>query len=422
MHYLLIGYMFLFVHRPFEIWPALGEVHLERVYMLVTLLVWALYPGKRWLPNRQHAAYLAFAAAVLACWLMSPWMNQGQLVVENYFKILVFYVLLVTTVHDERKLRDVVLAFLVVMALYMAHSLREYVGGRHTFRMGIARLIGVDSSLGDPNSFGASILFALPLVTVFWHRASGWGRTLLAGYVGLSVLCILLTGSRSSLVGLLVLGMLMTFRSRRAWAWATAGLVACPLVFLALPPSLQTRFETIINPDAGPENARISGYGRIQGLLTGFRLWGKYPVAGVGPGAWRPATHSPIESHNLYGQVLGEMGTLGAVTFGLVVLAFWHNLRQVRKARRYVPPGGDDFPFRLAGAVGVGVFLMLLEGNFGHNLFRFNWLWYGGFLIIAAHCARVRLARTAALVGHRAILYNHRRDLPRPSPLIGALR
>jgi hypothetical protein len=24
-------------------------------------------------------------------------------------------------------------------------------------------------------------------------------------------------------------------------------------------------------------------------------------------------------------------------------------------------------------------------GLFGHNLFRFSWLWYGGFLIIARH-------------------------------------
>ena len=29
-------------------------------------------------------------------------------------------------------------------------------------------MIGVDSSLGDPNSFGASIVFALPFVRAFW--------------------------------------------------------------------------------------------------------------------------------------------------------------------------------------------------------------------------------------------------------------
>jgi hypothetical protein len=31
-------------------------------------------------------------------------------------------------------------------------------------------------------------------------------------------------------------------------------------------------------------------------------------------------------------------------------------------------------------------------GMFGHNLFRFTWLWYGGFLIIANHCVNCRVA------------------------------
>src|SRR4051812_3240245 len=70
MRWLLIGYMFLFIDRPFEVWPWLGDLRFERVYMLVTLAVWAVYPYKRWLPNVQHAAYAGFAAAVAAAWLM----------------------------------------------------------------------------------------------------------------------------------------------------------------------------------------------------------------------------------------------------------------------------------------------------------------------------------------------------------------
>src|SRR5438309_52845 len=83
------------VARPFEVWAWLGDLHFEPVYMLVTLAVWVVYPNKRWLPNVQHAAYAGFAAAVLACWVMSPWADQASPVVENWFKVLVFYVLLV---------------------------------------------------------------------------------------------------------------------------------------------------------------------------------------------------------------------------------------------------------------------------------------------------------------------------------------
>lgn len=390
MHWLLIGYMFLFIDRPFEVWPILGDLHVERFYMLLTMAVWLVYPGKRFLPNRQQAAYAGFAFAVLACWVLSPWSEQGQPIVEDWFKVVVFYVLLVTTVHDEETLKKVVVGFVTVMGLYLLHSLREYIGGRHTYRMGIARMIGVDSTLGDPNSFGASIVFVLPFVPALWRSGVGGrrGKLLLTGFLGLCSLCILLTGSRGSLIGLVIWGVLTLIRVRRAWLWMLLAAAASPAVFMALPESLQTRFETIIDSDVGPANAKESGEGRIDGFLTGLQLWADNPLNGVGPGAWRPATRRKIESHNLYGQLAGELGTLGVASFGFLIYCFWSNLRRIKRQRH--PEEANDFLFQLSSAVGMSLFLLLLMGNFGHNLFRFTWLWYGGFLIIANHCVERR--------------------------------
>ena len=394
MRWLLIGYMFLFIDRPFEVWPWLGDLHIERVYMLFTLAVWVIYPGKRWLPNIQHAAYAAFATAVLACWAVSPWAAQGQNVVEDWLKIVVFYFLLVTTVRDEAGLKQIALGFLGVMSLYLLHSFREYLNGHHTYRMGISRMIGVDTTLGDPNSFGASIVFALPIVVAFWR--SGWGgargKLLLTGYVGLSSLCVLLTGSRSSLLGLLVWFGIVIWGTKYRFIALAAFILLAPVSFIALPESLQTRFETIVNPEAGPKNAQESGEGRIQGYITGLALWESNPLTGVGPGAWRPATGSKIESHTLYGQLIGETGTLGAAAFLFLLGCFWMNGRAIKSARVFSPDPQRDLLFQLSTAIGVSVFLLLFLGLVGHNLFRFTWLWYGGFLIIARHCVAVRAA------------------------------
>lgn len=394
MRWLLIGYMFLFIDRPFEVWPWLGDLRIERIYMLFTMGVWVIYPNKRFLPNVQHAAYLAFGAAVLFAWAISPWSDYGQPIIEDWLKIVVFYVLLVTTIHDEEGLKHVAVGFLTVMAIYLLHSLREYIGGRHTYRMGISRMIGVDTTLGDPNSFGASIIFALPLVTAFWKAGIGGslGRKALVGYVGLSSLCILLTGSRGSLIGLLVWFTIIIWGTKYRFAALVGFVLLAPLAFVALPESLQTRFETIINPDVGPANAKESGEGRWLGLVLGFQQWQNNPLSGIGPGAWRPANNVKIESHNLYGQLIGETGTLGALAFGALMVCFWVNLRLIRRIRREVPQWENDLVFTLPSAIGVAVFLLLFMGNFGHNLFRFTWLWYGGFLIIARHCVARRLA------------------------------
>ncbi len=392
MRWLLIGYMFLFIDRPFEVWPWLGDLHVERIYMLFTLAVWTVTPNKRWLPNIQHAAYASFAMAVSLAWLASPWATQGQNVVEDWFKIVVFYFLLVTTIRDEEGLKRISAGCLAVMAIYLLHSFREYLGGRYTYRMGTTRMIGVDNTLGDPNSFGASIVFSLPLVTAMWKSGIGgrYHTSLLIGYVGLASLCVLLTGSRSSLLGMGVWYMIVIWGTRYRFTAFAAFAVAAPLAFIALPDELQNRFETMINPEVGPKSAQESREGRIQGLLTGFDLWAANPLTGVGPGAWRPATGSTIESHNLYGQILGEIGTLGAMAFLSLLFCFWRNLRAVKRVRKQYPQERDDLIYTLPSSIGVAVFLLLLMGNFGHNLFRFTWLWYGGFLIIARHCVTVR--------------------------------
>src|SRR5262245_21904749 len=123
MVYLLGGYVWLFVHRPFEVWPALSGLYIERIYILLCMLAWLVYPGKGFVGNRIHLALALFSAALVGCWMVSFYSNApgcGE-VVENYAKVAVFYVLVVTTVRDEKNLRLIVLMFIGSVGLYMAH-------------------------------------------------------------------------------------------------------------------------------------------------------------------------------------------------------------------------------------------------------------------------------------------------------------
>lgn len=396
MLWLLIGYMYLFIHRPFEIWPSLGTFRIELVYMLITGSLWLVNSEKRWLPNSIHWANLFFAGTVVLSWLASSHSDAGQVTVENHFKILVFYVLLVTIVHDEAKLRLVLQAMLVIMSLYMLHSVREYLSGRMEYRMGIARMIGVDKSLGDPNSFAASIVYGLPLVIPFWmSKPSTLMRAFLMGFVLLSMGCIALTGSRSGMVSLVLAALMIILRSKRRWQMIGLAAFAAPLFWFALPPSLQLRFETIIDPSVGPANAQESAEGRIAGLQLGWKLFTSNPATGCGPGAWRKASGALLEPHNLYGQLAGEMGGLGILAFLLVVGCFWYNNHRIAACYHQHPDWERDFLYYLSQAMNLTLLLLLFEGNFGHNLFRFTWLWYGGFTIIARACVEQRLAHAA---------------------------
>lgn len=381
MIWLLIGYMFLFIHRPFEYWPVLGSIRLELLYMLLTGAVWLAYPHKRLTFNYTHIAIATFALAVVACTLISPWSDDGWPVVENYFKILVFYLLVVTSVRDEKDLKRLVLGLVMAMAFYMAHSLWEFRNGRFVYRMKIVRLIGVDVTNSDPNAFAATIVLSLVFVPVLWRFYGTWLRSFLAGYLGLAIVCIGLTGSRGGFVSLGLWGLVTILRSRRRLGLLLGALLAVPVMWSALPDRLQNRFETIIDPSVGPANAQGSAEGRIVGLLTGLELWQKNPLFGVGPGAWMSATGRDLKAHNLIGQLLGEMGSLGGLTFVALLLSLLANIFWIRRACRSAE--GDQFPFALAGSIGLGICILLFEGNFGHNLFRYNWVWFSAFLVAA---------------------------------------
>lgn len=396
MRYLLIGYMWLFVHRPFEVWPWLATMRIERVFMLLTLAFWFLFANKSWTRNRLNLAFVVLFLAIVLSWLQSPHHEVTTKVVEDYAKVGVFYVLLLSCVRDEKALRFMITAFLACTALYMVHSLREYLNGRYVWRMGTARMIGVDTTFGDPNSFGASLVYALPLTIPFWRTAqSRRDQWLLAGYTALAVTCILLTGSRSAFVGLGVIVLLLIAMSRYRWRLAVLAVILAPIVWLLLPEDRQNRYLTLIDPSRGPRNAQKSAEGRTQGFYDGLRNWRRHPVFGVGPGAHGRATGNRMQAHNLYGQLAGELGTIGIVAFLIVLSGFVANYWRARLLSRRLNRSRNSFPFLICQTVLLCVGLLLLMGWGGHNLYRYTWLWYGAFQVLALGCvSRAALSAT----------------------------
>ena len=183
-------------------------------------------------------------------------------------------------------------------------------------------------------------------------------------------------------MGLVVFLLVMAWNS----AWRMKAMIAvavfAPLGFLALPEQLQNRFETIVNPAAGPSNAQTSAQGRVEGFEIGMQLWQNNLATGVGPGAWIVASGRKLQAHNLYGQLAGELGTLGVVAFSGFLIAFAATIRRIRRAYRQHPEWEPDFLFHLSGGLGLGIALLMLGGLAGHNLYRPQWILFAAFLSI----------------------------------------
>jgi O-Antigen ligase len=389
MHWLLGFYMWLFVHRPFEYYPALGDLQIERVYMLLMILAWLVAPGKGPTLNRMHAALAAFMAAIVACWVASPWYDVCGDIVESVAKVMVFYILFVTSVRDQVGLRRMLTAYLTATGLYMAHSILERINGRYEFRMGIERMVGVDVTYRDPNSFASTLLLALVMTLPFWARAKTLSARLpLLAFCLAACVCILLTGSRTGFVGLAVVGLFAVIVSGANKLVAASLAGAAGVAMLALPGPLQDRFLTLIDPARGPANAQESAEGRLTGLTDGLELFQSSPLLGIGPSAFPLATGKGFNPHNLYGQVLSETGIVGTTAFLAVLTCFWLNWREARRLYREHPDWPRDLAWHTCRATGLAVVLLLFLGLAGHNLYRYIWVWVAGFQVVALHCAR----------------------------------
>jgi O-antigen ligase len=318
---------------------------------------------------------------MLASMLLSPFSVASRPVTEDYLKQVVFYVLLVTTVRTERDLRIIVTAYVCIVGVFMAHSLREFNFGRAFYKQGIMRLQGVGVTFSDQNFFAGLIVVSLPFAWLLWREWKvWWARIGVLGYIGLSVFCVIKSASRMGFVGLLVMGILVTLSSPKRWRF----LAISPAVFLAiwtlLPEANQDRYLTIL----GVEDAHASpviGY-RTGGFWKGVDLCALRPVLGFGPNTTTLATGG-LQAHNTYGQLIGELGIVGSISFGLIILGFAQNTLEVHRLANRLNTIDDLFARRTVVAVSIAMGMLLFLGWSLHFLYYYFWLWFGAFHTIA---------------------------------------
>jgi hypothetical protein len=453
MIWLLIGYMWLFVHRPFEVWPSLGAWHLERAYMVVTLAwwlaqgagspkggrfhlcvlgfilaalgTWGQCPFEIWpdlgtfriervamivmlvwflasgagapAGNRLHLGFLGFILALLASWAQCPFADCGDTTVDNYLKYAIFYVLLATSVRNRQDLYRILVGYAGVMFVFMLHSLREYWCGRVLYAQGIARLQAVGLTF-DSNDFAGLIVCSMPLVWVLWQHWPGWlKRAGILAYICLSGVCVVLTGSRMGFVGMILAGLLATLASRRRWRMLALYPVLLAAVWTVLPQEKQDRFMTLLDPSRGPKNAIGSaGNFRFSGLERALPLFAERPLCGFGPQSFGVATGKHVMPHNLYGQLLAELGLAGALAFAAILWGVARNAFEAWRLAGSFPAGRSSLPWQTVLASSAA-FLLLLIMAWGFNfLFWHVWLWFGGFQLVALHCLREQAAAATA--------------------------
>ncbi|MEZ7196680.1 O-antigen ligase family protein [Pseudodesulfovibrio karagichevae] len=394
MLYMLAGGLFLLIVRPYEHYLFLGEIHIERIYLIFTLIAFALYKRKKIKMDSIVVFYFMYLMALWVCAFVGINFDNSYIVVYSYTVGSLVFVLMLFTMHDEEGYIKITQAMMIVTAIYVLMSFREYLGGRFEYRMGMHRMLGYDITMGQSNSFATTIVLSYPTLWVLLKTdiIKKKIRYILYGYAPLSLLCLFLTGSRGGFVQCLAFVGLLFMKSKKKFLYIFLALLAFVVVWHAIPEEMQNRYYSLIDPSVAPdpERARESAMGRIEGLLHGIDVFKENIMFGVGPGnliyTWGDE-HRGFQAHNLIGQILSDTGLLGTIPFTLLFIicyfrANWiasmgSRLRELFRQQSEMENEAVvvDFVAKMGTATKQLIILLFLGGMSGHNMLRYHWVY-----------------------------------------------
>lgn len=411
----LIAVIFLLPFAALPINIGFSPTFLDLV-MLVVFFVWVSRLVSHMQPDLIAPApalgVLAFVALALVSFILglqhAPLTaNTARHFAELMLGVLLFFVV-TNSVRTEDELRWLVLAIIAGGTLAALIGIALYVMPRPlTIRLlsvlrvvrypsgpGVLRFILDDPSMPmraistsvDPNVLGGALIFATTIAAAqLMSRKPICDRRLLAMAVATMGLCLILTFSRGSFVGLAAaLGMLGLLRYRKLlWIGAIA------LLLLLLLPPAQVYVQHFIQGLRGQDLATQMRFGEYK---DAFILVSRYPWLGVGFSG-TPEIDTYLGVSCVYLLIAEEMGFVGLAAYLATLIVF---LASTLGIARRLPVGSTLEP--LVYGPSLAVLGAMVAGVLDHYLFNLvfphaaalMWL-VVGLGVVAARLARAQM-------------------------------
>lgn len=390
----LIGYSIFILVRPHEIIGWSLPIPIEKIIAAPLIIGVALKLIRQYGPrikfNAVDRSVVVFVMVALFSVFTSVWLGGAW---ERWMKIarlLIIFIFIAKIVDNPKHFKTFVIFVILTTIFHATGSIIQYYRGHAEFEMGIMRATGMDLSYGDPNSLAATIIYTLPLI-YFYIKSSNRVSTrlfLMASSL-VCIWCIVLTGSRTGMMAICFIALLVVLQQKNRVRNIVIGAVLLAMVFAVMPGQYRSRLYSTTD-FSSRSGASQSAMGRVTGLVNGVRMMIDRPLLGVGVGQFALANGNIygggyMASHNLAGQVFGEMGMIGTIAFVMWLIALFKGLNRLQ--RRYDEDSdgssSDRFMLNIVFALKMHIYCLLFMGIGGHNLYRYNWFIISGLVSAA---------------------------------------
>jgi O-antigen ligase len=310
---------------------------------------------------------------------------------------------------------------LACMKLGQEAFLGKLTGSMVWENQGIMRLNGAPGTMfGHPNSLSGMAVGTLPFLYYLWPIVTRRWRMALLVLLLFAINIIVFTGSRTGYLG--TAGLLLFFYARSSVKsrFVVVGLL---VLLVGLPFVPEQYSERFMSSFTGQEREGASKQERLEIINDAWEVFKQNPQ-GVGIYAFLDARSRilgkyPMDTHNLYLQLLADLGIGGALVFGALIIALCSGLlstertvnaavsaaaelaQRAKRADLQAAAASHVADLRFMGAVLSATLAYVVArlglGFFGHDLYEVYWWLAAGILMAIANMVPVACRRTAEL-------------------------
>ena len=259
------------------------------------------------------------------------------MVLRYVFESLILYTLTVSVINEEKYLQCIIKLYLLCFVFYGLLGIVG--GGRVAFHI----------SLKNEDAFGPFMAMGVPMAFFAAYQAGVINYKLIAVCV-LNISCVVASFAKGAFLSLSTGIFYIWYRYQSKFIGLIIVVLGISVVMAAASIMFKHAYweEMATILEANKEEVGVGDTGRQFLWKNGWRMYLDHPILGVGPrnyGFVLPRTTTSTEldrygyassyiygrvPHNIYIQLISEMGMVGAISFFILIFTFFKRNRQVR--------------------------------------------------------------------------------------------
>ena len=385
--YMVAAYMVLVYCKLSNYYPVFAQIRAESLFAVVILLrvaaAGSLFSNLSFKTSAINK-YLFWFVLCVALSFAVAWDHQYSWdhAVYHLIKTLVLYVMIVGAINSKEDLKIFVWAFIFMFA-YLAYEPTFYYlsgtgGSRQAYGTNYIAEIGL---LSGHVALANNVNQMIPIVAfLFFGSSKRWQKIALASCFLVFFIALVGSGSRGGVVGMLVWASCIVWFSEKRVKMAVIACILLGVLLIGYGSSLISTASRI---------SPSSTQGRLVGLTHGIGMLRNGNVIGVGPGCYLFARQKyfnyRMESHNLYGQVIGDLGLPGMIVFVLFIRELFREIAKVKNKAKNLDNRNEQKQFYYYLMLGLQVSLItrLTISLASHGLYFFYWYVIASLIVVS---------------------------------------